>query len=589
MYINPFLLILLSSFFLALYEGDLIFIFVLHPLISTIIVYSFFSFLLFITRSLKKSNVILTIFFFLLLFLNEIKIFYMKEPIYLSDILLLTGLDDIVSLTNGTLLSFFKTNTVLLFLQFGCFALIILFFIKVLDFSINRQFKLIIPIILLVIISLPMKFSTMLVQKVFYNHNQEDYNSFTNQLFYANYYGIIGSMYGNFLEIRIFKPEYYNEKEINKIKNYEDTNVTLKKPNIIVFLSESFFDISKIEELDFSKDVLSDYHDLEKNNKLIKMVSPTYGGRTGNVEFELLTSFNLAYYNQTYIPYIQLVDKHFKNKENLLSVLHQNGYESYLFKAYSDALYNEKKAYPYLGFQHRISFENNPDNYKGYYISDHYSVDKIIELLNKKEDGVFYFLTTMQNHMPYSVDKYDNYSFEIKSSNLNQSDEGVLLSYVEGLSDASKELKRLYDYIQSIKNETIIIFLGDHLPYLSSENGDGILEKLHYFNTDNKLLNIYRRYNIEALILSNFKISFDNTEYLGPDLLIPYVLKSVGIHLSPYYNYLISESKSILPCYNRHIVVDNYGKLYNPRLIDGDMLKEYQFRNMIQYKLYYGK
>ena len=148
-------------------------------------------------------------------------------------------------------------------------------------------------------------------------------------------------------------------------------------------------------------------------------------------------------------------------------------------------------------------------------------------------------------------------------------------------------LKRLYDYINTIDKKTIIIFIGDHLPYLSNSKGENIIDKLNYFNTKDNLLNLYRKYSVEALVLSNFDIDYDDTEYLSPDLLIPYVLKSNQTKMNSYYNYLIEKSKSILPSYNRNVAVDCDGKIYDINKLPKDMKKEYDLRNSIQYHLYY--
>lgn len=103
----------------------------------------------------------------------------------------------------------------------------------------------------------------------------------------------------------------------------------------------------------------------------------------------------------------------------------------------------------------------------------------------------------------------------------------MILSYAEGINDASVALNKLNDYIQKINKKTVVIFMGDHLPYLSNNKGKNVIDKLDYFNTNDHLINTFRRYNTEAVIISNFKIDFDNTNYLSPDLLMPYILNTL--------------------------------------------------------------
>ena len=61
--------------------------------------------------------------------------------------------------------------------------------------------------------------------------------------------------------------------------------------------------------------------------------------------------------------------------------------------------------------------------------------------------------------MPYTKDKYENFDVTV-NSNLSDKDNEALLSYSQGLNDASNELKRLYDYIKTINKKTIIIFIN---------------------------------------------------------------------------------------------------------------------------------
>ena len=50
---------------------------------------------------------------------------------------------------------------------------------------------------------------------------------------------------------------------------------------------------------------------------------------------------------------------------------------------------------------------------------------------------------------------------------------------------ADKELGRLYNYIQTLDEETIIVFFGDHLPLLKTQNGDEVYTKTGYLSDKN--------------------------------------------------------------------------------------------------------
>lgn len=585
----PFLIMIICNVFFEIYNKDILggMTFVILP--SYIILYVFFFFLQFCFNSLKKANYVLIVFFYIFILMNQIKIFYMQEPIYLSDIALLGGMGDVFPMMSGNWINFFSNNigTILAHLIISVIFYIIISKIDEKKYNLKRNYLELAIFIIFLLLSLPLKTTTNFMKRMYGNVNA--YSYIVNKIEYSYYYGLIGALYGNMLENRIFIPDNYNEDKVSDIiNNYEYDNALNKKnPNIILIFSESFFDITKVKnDITYSYDILEDYHNLSKKYKLIQMLSRTYGGMSSNVEFELMTSFNLSYYSNSYIPYLNLIDKNFAKKENLLTILKNNGYKNYYFYSTADSLYNVGNVSDYLGFN-----KYNKKNVikKGYYISDEYVMDTIIDLIEREENNVFYLAETMQSHMPYYKDKYDNYNVKIEKSSLSFTDEETVLSYSEGIHDASVELKRLSKYLENSDEETVVIFIGDHLPYLSNKNGENIIDKLPYFNTPNDEINLYRKYNTEALILSNFDIEFDKTEYLSPDLLIPYVLNALNIPMTPYYNYLVSESKNVLSCYNKYVYVDNQGKIGYTSLMSDDILSEYKLRESLQYKLYYKK
>ena len=99
---------------------------------------------------------------------------------------------------------------------------------------------------------------------------------------------------------------------------------------------------------------------------------------------------------------------------------------------------------------------------------------------------------TIETHMPFNKEKYDNYDINVTSSSLTEEETGVILSYAQGVYDTNVQIKRLYDEIQKLDEPTIIIVLGDHLPYLYNEKSEDILQKLTYFNTNDEKTNLLR-------------------------------------------------------------------------------------------------
>lgn len=441
----------------------------------------------------------------------------------------------------------------------------------------------------MILLFLPIRSINNYILKYFYNDDSylNHISIKTSDDFYK-YYGHLSGMYGNLLETRVYKPNNYNRKEITKIvKNSKKENdSTFRKPNIIVIFSESFFDINKIDEIKFDKDITSNYNRLKEEGLSFNMVAPFYGGMSANVEYEFLTGGSTNYYSESYVPYMELYnsDKYY-NAPSIISELKKNDYYTKIVAYYSDKLYNCGRVYKYMGVDDVDFIPNVKSKYiKGQYVSDKYVVDNIInEFNNKKDNPLFYMTMTMQSHMPYLKDKYDNYDIDIVKSNLDSKYNDSLKSYAQGIYDADKELGRLYDYISSLDEDTIIVFYGDHLPYLESFN------YMKYFNTSDEKTNILRKYNTESLIVANYDISDlkkENLNYLDADLLSSYILNHMDIEVSDYYRWLYS-TRNIIGASNRYITTNQDNNIYYTNSLSNKQKKLYNLRKNIQYRYFH--
>lgn len=595
----PFVLVLLIDVFYTIYNYNRIII----PssktiLLSTVIMYCLFSICVFITKSLNKANRIIYIFFFFFLIINQMKIFYTQEPIYISDIYHLFNAKGLVEITNGTLMQSIKIFFIPLFSQVITFGILIFVTYKCSQCLVdNRKFLgLIIPVVLLLVMFFPNKvINNFILSNIFDNNKIEDFNYSINDQGYYALKGVISGMYGQFLENRVFEPDNYSEDQLNKFLNENNSIKDEKdiKPNIILFVSESFWDIDQLKEIQFDKQVASNFKQIAQTNntKFFNMLSATYGGLSANVEWELLVGANVSFYSKAYIPYLRLYkNDSYYERNSIVKELRDNGYVTKVMAATNKNSYNHGKVYDYMKFDSVEYFNNVSKEYKkGYYVSDEYITTQLIEDLKNNVDNAkpsFHFVFTMQAHMPYMLNKYNSYDIKIKNSNLDEKSNNVLLSYAQGIYDADQQLKRLYEFLLTYKKPTILVFLGDHLPYLSTSSGENIIEQLEFFNTKDEKMNLYRKYNTQSLVVSNYDIEYDSLEYLGTDLLMPYVLEKANINLSSYYKYL-NNSISILPTFNRFIIVDKLGNIKYTNAISKDLLETYNLRKNLQYKLFF--
>lgn len=558
---------------------------------SIIIIYTIFFLLL---SLFKKENIVLIIIGILSYTIQVISIGkkqFIGDPFYLTDIFYTGDITEIINLIKDDL---FNTIIKLLpsLLMLLIFIIIIIIVGKKSNLIINnikiRITLFSINLLILLLLFLPIENKDKFILKYFYNDNTYLNNvSIKSGDDYYKKYGHLSGLFGNLLESRVYKPDNYQKTEINKaLKNKnEENDKTFGKPNIIVIFSESFWDIDKIDEIQFNKEITHNFNSLKEQGLNFQMLAPFYGGMSSNVEFEFLTGATTNYYPSSFVPYMELYnsDKYY-NAPSIINELKNNDYRTKLVAYYSNKLYNCGKVYDYMDVDDTEFIEKVDEKYiKGQYVSDKYVIDNIINELNSKSSKpLFYMTMTMQSHMPYLKDKYDKYDISIKDSAFNEKDNEILRAYAQGIYDADKELGRLYKYINKIDEPTIIVFYGDHLPYIET------MKKMKYFNTSDNLLNAYRKYNTESLIVANFDISKlkeENIKYLGPDLLSSYILNHMDIKVSSYYKWLYN-TKNVIGTSNRYVTVDNLGNMYYTNKLKGKYKKLYDLRRNIQYGLF---
>ena len=192
--------------------------------------------------------------------------------------------------------------------------------------------------------------------------------------------------------------------------------------------------------------------------------------------------------------------------------------------------------------------------------------------------------------MPYTEGMYEKDMLEVNVFNNNKyySNSSLLSlqSYAQGIYDASKEIKNLYDYIQNIDTPTVVVYFGDHLPCLTDyENNSDILLKNKFLNTDDELLNELNRFTTECLVFSNFNAKIDiDTNYLSFDNLSALILKHLDIKQNSYIDF-IYDSIEVFPAGNQYISIDKDENIYRTQEVPIDMKEYMDKKSNIQYYL----
>lgn len=567
---------------------------VLHhkPLIFTYTLFVYIQLILIaLTGNLKRSTIIMSISLWILELINILRYKYTHEPITFGDFVFASNIGQITSIVKDDI---FKRlwSMASVFLGFGVLLSFLTYGTHKFNFKPKKAFRIstgIVSFVILFFIFFPSKWMRSFALNTIYDRDKsKDYwHNSTNMMFYTQE-GLIGGMYVNLQESRIFEPDSYEPEKLAKVlKEYEESEPegVWEKSNIIVTFSESFFDVSLLEEdVKFNKPVTENYNRLKDEGIFVDMITPTYGGVSCNVEFEFLTGYSLNYFGKGYTPFMSLYNRDkYKDRPSLLKELKNNGYFTKV--VFGKDFFKSEKVYERLGVE-EYEEKDDKEHYRGYYTSDEYLIDEAIEALENKsqDEKLFYMNCTIESHMPFVEKKYDNYDFDVESSTLNKEQTKVIKSYAQSCYNADQELGRLYDYIQTFDEPTIIVFFGDHLPYLSDpDTSDDLLASLKYFNTGDSKLDAYRKYNTGALILANFDLGNDmSLRFMSPDMLLTTIVNKMGLDLNSYYKWLY-DTKGSLPSSNYLVSQMQNGDIEWTKSLNDEANDVNNLRELMQY------
>lgn len=229
-----------------------------------------------------------------------------------------------------------------------------------------------------------------------------------------------------------------------------------KKINVISIMLEAYNDFSKFGIFKFNEDIYANLHDIQEKSISGKLVTTIFGGGTIVTERNFLT----GYYD---FPSFRT------NTNSYVWYFKQQGYRTEAMHPIYGSFYNRASYNPNLGFDAYYNYENKFSNIQKEFLDDNDFFDYIIEGYNdSKEKGVpyFNFSVTYQNHGPYTSDEYDGKEYFFNNKNYNTESYNTINQYFSGIKKTDVALKKLIDYFEKEEEPVIVIFFGDHNPYL---------------------------------------------------------------------------------------------------------------------------
>ena len=410
---------------------------------------------------------------------------------------------------------------------------------------------------------------------------------FWNQTRGYHNYGFVLNFFTNTKYLYMNKPDDYDPDKIKDMieQEKEDENYTKNTPNIICIMNESLSDLRVLGDFETNKEYMPFMKSLKKNTIRGNLYVPVIGAGTSNTEFEFLTGHTTAFLpsgSNAYMLYVK------EPTASLNSTLKAQKYSSFALHPYYASGWRRTKVYSNFGFNSFMALEDIIDvslmqefqangsdanflqslvdeNYPGsnmlvrQYVSDEYNYKLLIDDFEKrnKKFPYFAFNVTMQNHGGYTT-QADNFNQNIYVTS-SETEYPKVNQYLSLVKKSDTAFKNLIKYFEKIEEPTVICMFGDHQPNVEPEFISELLgvKSLSNLTTEQE----QKRHITPFFIWANYDIKEKNIERISANYLSSLVLKTAGVKLTDYNEYLLNLRKT-LPVINSVGYIDKEGDHY---------------------------
>lgn len=351
----------------------------------------------------------------------------------------------------------------------------------------------------------------------------------------------------------IVEPENYSDDAARQAADlvtgqFATAETAQEYPDIVLILSESFYDFSLVTDLQADTDILPVYNNLQ-NAVLGHTVSPHVGGGTNSSEYEMLSSNSLMLM-PSITPFNWL---NLYGANSLVSYTKSLGYATMAAHPYTNSNYRRDSAWRALGFD-TTYFEGDFPT-QDYYGNRPYQTDaatyqdfaKLYEAMPEDQPR-FAFLVSIQSHGDYDM---NDASLDIVHAATDYGEyDAVMDEFLSCMRLTDEAITDLCDYFTQVYEQTgrkvVVAMAGDHAPSfvdhvadksIAPQNELQILER----STPFFIWANYPLENIDAAVRDT-----DPLNRMDMVMLAPTIAQQAGLPLSTYYQYLL-EMKQTTP------------------------------------------
>ena len=253
-------------------------------------------------------------------------------------------------------------------------------------------------------------------------------------------------------------PEGYDEEQAQALLGaYEDGTIEEdEQVNIISIMLEAYMDLSVFENDRFqlSQDLYAPLHELQAECVSGPLVTNIFAGGTKDTEQGFLTGYTDPG------TYRSLVNTY-------VWYLRSQGYTTEGFHPGGGWFYNRKKVNEYSGFE-RYRFVGD---FEVEDRSDEFFFSELKEMWESRDKSAPYFNYSLsfQNHGGYDTASTGEVSYVVQGE-LSDETYNMLNNYLTGVADTTQRLAGLADYFRDCEEPVVLVFFGDHMPWMGNGN-----------------------------------------------------------------------------------------------------------------------
>lgn len=307
----------------------------------------------------------------------------------------------------------------------------------------------------------------------------EPYNlsSVNNELGFVYYFCYHFSTY------KIEKPEGFDRDEAASWETGYESAPDAADVNVVFVMNEAFSDILNEDVFVFpeGENPMEVYNTLAEGENAWAghIVVPYFAGGTADTEFDVASGMQTNLLNPA-SPSLTAFRTVNRDLDSIFRVFGADGYTSCFMHPGQSWFYNRENVYDWFGADESFFVEDFDAEYKGSWVTDESVLRELVSRFEEKSAGGgldFTYAVTIQNHMSYTAEKYGDYVCpEVETTaELSPEIQTAVNVYAEGIRDANALLEDLTEFYSAQPEPVLLVFFGDHLPYLG-DNRQGYAE-----------------------------------------------------------------------------------------------------------------